>query len=62
MNIKLDINWIINLLNVFQFLLIVIAGSKPIKSVETDFNDNRFLVPGYISPFKGQDILLEASN
>ena len=37
-----------------------LAGSKPIKSVETDFNDNRLLVPGYISPFKGQDILLEA--
>lgn len=37
-----------------------LTGSKPIKSVETDFNDNRLLVPGYISPFKGQDILLEA--
>ncbi len=27
---------------------------------ETDPNENRILVPGYISPFKGQDILLEA--
>jgi len=37
-----------------------LAGSPPIKSDETNYTDNRLLVPGYISPFKGQDILLEA--
>jgi glycosyltransferase involved in cell wall biosynthesis len=29
-------------------------------NVDLDNNDNRILVPGYISPFKGQDILLKA--
>jgi glycosyltransferase involved in cell wall biosynthesis len=38
------------------------TSSKPINWVETDLNDNRLLVPGYISPFKGQDIILEAVN
>jgi len=31
-----------------------------LNKAETDPSENRILVPGYISPFKGQDILLEA--
>ena len=36
-----------------------IAKTKNISNVETDSNEKRFLVPGYISPFKGQDILIK---
>lgn len=37
-----------------------LAGTYPIDKVETNSDDNRFLAPGYISPFKGQDTLIKA--
>ena len=36
------------------------VGTHPLNKVEIDLNENRLLVPGYISPFKGQDILIKA--
>ena len=36
------------------------SRQTPINKVEIDLNENRLLVPGYISPFKGQDILIKA--
>lgn len=37
-----------------------LAGSHAVDSVRRISDENRFLVPGYISPFKGQDLLIKA--
>lgn len=37
-----------------------LENAKDPELSDLDSNDNRILVPGYISPFKGQDILLKA--
>jgi glycosyltransferase involved in cell wall biosynthesis len=37
-----------------------LEDTKDPNLVDSDSDDNRILVPGYISPFKGQDIILKA--
>ena len=37
-----------------------LAGSHAVDSVDEIYDENRLLVPGYISPFKGQDLLIKA--
>ena len=37
-----------------------LEDTKDLELFDSDVKDNRILVPGYISPFKGQDILLKA--